>query len=897
MLKKSQMPTFHKSNKIRHALLLLFMALFSVGLYAADDYRLKILRVNTENFPDAIYVEFTVTDSKGNFVKDLPLSAFSLKDNSRTKYGCNRLVQDWSDLSLPVDVVFLIDNSGSMQTYQKRVEESMPNLVDCLESFGDVRVSLMRFGQASPIFCPEQASMETYNGKFFFSLADEVERDIFKFNIWCRNVQDGSLEQYYEVLNWAAQQDLGYRQNAQKVFVLLGDEAATGENSGGCEYYANNVYIMQNDVAATLSKYGIQTFIIQKSDYYNLYSKIAFETGGHVYDIRQTDYSNIVDRISNQIKGRYIMRYCLDPEDVAEICDNESRTVTVEYKESDGSTAIGSAIYRAVTTAKIKRTAQTQELDKTSVLKNTDIPISVEIQCNDNLIDAVTLYYKNSGETEFHKIQREYSQTDVPHDVSCSFTIPAETVENEYVSYYVEVQTHRKHNGIISYKNKVSSPPYHVDDFAWNIAVNPNTPPVINKVRTTPASPCGVLKIYADVEDSTDYIQNVTLRYRVRGTPAEYVDAEMTRLASSDKKYSGKINGSAFIDQSVEYYIIAKDNTGLVGRYGTAETPFVITPDQIASSSMVNPMDIVVTSMDDIMLGCEPMTSADTIAAYYSSECDGVLTEYMAAKGVWSSEKGELRLTVYGKSSAEWKDGFDEGETVKLRLIKSGRDYSLDNAEISYSSTAGSKVIGSTVVGVREPRLAFENPDGTTAGAVDFGITDGVTTRTLTVRNTGCDDLLIIKPEVSGSNITFKNPDIAENREIRPGESVNLEFEYVPLDKGYVTLCLHTNPGEHIYCIPLRGDMQRKNACSGIKVTSVKDEGSWLLSLNMSMIENAAADVSLRSSCEADNRILWSKKYNQSVVSESIKVNEAGLYKLSIYKGENLCEYIIKLEQ
>lgn len=647
------MPTFHKSNKIRHALLLLFMALLSVGLHASNDYRLKILRVNTENFPDAIYVEFTVTNSKGNFVKDLPLSSFSLKDNSRTKYGCNRLVQDWSDLSLPVDVVFLIDNSGSMRTYQNRVEESMPNLVDCLKSFGDVRVGLMRFGQALSISCPEQASMETYNGKFFFSLADEEERDTFKSNIWCRNVQDGSVEQYYEVLNWAAQQDLGYRQNAQKVFVLLGDESVSGENSHGCEYDAHSVYIMQDDVAITLGTYGIQTFAIQESNYHNQYTEIAFETGGYVYDISQTDYSNIVDRISNQIKGRYIMRYCLDPEDVAEICDNESRTVTVEYKESDGSTAIGSAIYRAVTTAKIKRTAQTQELDKTSVLKSTDIPISVEIQCNDNLIDAVTLYYKNSGETEFHKIQREYSQTDVPHDVSCSFTIPAETVENEYVSYYVEVQTHREYNGLISYKNKVLSPPYYIDDFAWNIAVDPGNPPLISKVKTTPATPCGVLKIYADVEDDNDYVSDVILRYRVRGTPAEYVDVAMTRLASSDRKYVGLINSSAFIDQSVEYYIIAKDNTDLVGRYGTAETPIVITPDQIASSSMVNPMDIVVKSLDDIMLGCEPMTEADTIAAYYSSECDGSATEYMSAKGVWNNEKQELRLTVYGKSSAE----------------------------------------------------------------------------------------------------------------------------------------------------------------------------------------------------------------------------------------------------
>lgn len=207
------------------------------------------------------------------------------------------------------------------------------------------------------------------------------------------------------------------------------------------------------------------------------------------------------------------------------------------------------------------------------------------------------------------------------------------------------------------------------------------------------------------------------------------------------------------------------------------------------------------------------------------------------------------------------------------------------------------KTLGGTVIGVREPRLTFENEDGTKADVVDFGTTDKVTVKTLIIRNTGCDDLLLIQSDMTGSNISFKNANMTENQVIKPGEYVNLEFEYVPIDRGEATLCLHTNPGGHIYCISLRGDMQRKNACSGIKVTSVRDEGSWLLSLNMSINENSAADVSLRSSCEADNRILWSKKYNQSVVSESIKVNEAGLYKFSIYKGENLCEYIIKLEQ
>lgn len=55
----------HLNFYIRGILLFLLSFTSVCTLTADGDYKLKILRVNTENFPDAIYVEFTVTDSKG----------------------------------------------------------------------------------------------------------------------------------------------------------------------------------------------------------------------------------------------------------------------------------------------------------------------------------------------------------------------------------------------------------------------------------------------------------------------------------------------------------------------------------------------------------------------------------------------------------------------------------------------------------------------------------------------------------------------------------------------------------------------------------------------------------------------------------------------------------------
>ncbi|NCC99618.1 MAG: VWA domain-containing protein [Bacteroidia bacterium] len=894
----------------KNLLVLLFYISIFIQFVSAGDtpvissqHKVKILKVNTEDFPDAIFVEFTVTDKSGNFVPNLKLSDFNLKDNSRTKYGCNRLLQDLQDLTLPVDVVFLIDNSGSMGSYQKKVSEAMPQLIDKLKDFGDIRAGLLRFGQAEQL-CPAYAYKEVFQNKFFFSLNDSLEYKMFIENVWCENEQSGSYEPYHEVLNWAAKQDLGYRQNAQKVFIMLGDEPIDCMDNNGC-YSKYSPQIKQLDVANTLTEYGIQTFVIQNIENFlytdcssikDDYDIIVSSTGGLLGNIMDNDYNNIVTQISNKIKGRYIMRYCLDSADVANFCDDVSRIVTVEYKDESGETAIGNANYRAVETANIVRNAETQALDSKVVKPNLDIPIYIEVERNGNIVDSVMLYYKNNGETEFHKTIIICSVRDMAGTVHFDFTIPGALVDNEYISYYVEAYTHLEYDEIESYKTKVSSPPYYINDFAWNIAVEPNTPPIIKKVITTPASPCGMLKVYANVSDTTKSVESVTLRYRVSGTPAEYVDVEMTKVPSSDTKYVGQINGSAFVDKSVEYYILAKDNYGMVGRYGTAEVPFIISPDQIASTSMLNPMDIVIKSLNDVSLGCEPMTEQDTIAAYYHSVCDSTETEFMAAKGTWNKYKNELRLTVYGMSSGDVKDGYAEDENVRLCLLKGGNDYKLDNADITYSSTAGSKTLGNVVIGVKESRLSFETTEGVAVDTLNFGKVDLTTSKTVKVRNTGCEDLLLFKAEMEGVNIIRKDNLNIDSLVVKPSEALELNFEYVPVEDETAMLCLHANTQEHKHYLPLKGEMLRRSACSGLSVTKVKKEDSWTISLNINNKDEGNIDVSLRSSCQESNKILWSKSYSGAGVADDINIKNEGEYVLAVYKGDELCEHLIKIK-
>lgn len=861
---------------------------------ATDKYNIKILNVNTENYPDAIYVEFTVMNDSGRFVEDLTLSDFNLKDNSRTKYGCNRLVQNLAEVTFPIDVVFLVDNSGSMSDEQENIRKNIPELISGLKDFGDVRVGLLRFGDNNQMYrCPDYAFEEKGNNQFFFSLSDDKEKDFFLNTIWKRNEVSGGYEPYYEVLNWAADQEFGYRQNAMKSYIMLGDEKVNDNtNNKRCDKSLST--LTDSSVATKLSDYGIQTFIIQNIYYFNEYFRIVNQTGGSCLNVTSPNYNELLSDISNKIKGRYVMRYCLDSADVAEFCSDESRTVSVEYVKG-GVTA--SSRYRVAESARIVRSEETRTLDNRSIEPGFDVPIVMDIVSNGNVVDSVMLFYKNNGDTEYQKQIKVVEKQDTATAVSVEFTIPKEYIKNEVVQYYAEAYTHRTYGSGVTYKTKVSSPPYYKDDFYWSIAVTPNEAPLISKVSSTPATPCRPLTLYADVFDSTDSIASVLLRYRIRNTPSEYQTVEMRKLPStSGTKYVGTINKGAFVDKSVEYYIIAADNYGMTGRYGTSETPLTITPDQMASNSLVGPMKIVVNSLSEVTLGCDPMTEADTIAAFYYARCDSADMSILAAKGTWSKEREVLELTVYGRSTDAYKDGYDEGEVVDLRLIKGGNDYKLVSDTIRYSSKAGSVVLGRNIIGVREPRLSFETADGLPMDTLDFGKAEAEMTRDVVIRNTGCDDLLLFKSEFDGVQIT--QVDAVDSIVVKPDSCYKIPFKYVPWDKETATLTVHTNTEEHTNKLVIKGDMARVSTCSGLKLNTIKADEGWTLNLTSDAEPSDDMSILLKSSCEGGNKVVWSLPNPGRKVGKNntCTVKKSGLYRLSVYKGDGLCDFIIDLK-
>lgn len=891
------------------ALLIVLLSVAHCGLYGSS-YEVKIYGVNTDNYPDACYVEFTVLDEQGNFVENLKLSDFEIMDGAAPNFGCKRLLQcDVRDT--PLDVVFIVDDSFSMFKYHIKFINAIKELLNNMNEYFLVRVGFVRFGQSEdlPLECPNYASIEKYDDQFFFPLRSQSDVDRFADFMDSRLIMDGWYEPYYEVLDWVVNQQLDFRSGALKMFVLIGDESEEDEyNRLTCSYssllktYSDYRYsflnalesdLSQTDLIKTFKQNNSQVFVVEKTSNFVQFDALTEATGGICIDINSESYSTIITKLYNKIKGRYIMRFCTDSLQAEAYCSDDDRIITVEYK-GDGS-SIGSSRYHITKSASIVRAPATKELDYTLVDAGKEIPIEIDIIRNGSTVGKVDLFYKSASDPDF-KILTLYGGQGVERGdtVRYMFTIPASAVLEPYIQYYIEADTYNVYNGSTGQQAKVSSPPYYRNDFCWNIAVKPNRVPIVEKVDAMPAYPCSVMEIKAHTDGIEPYI--VALHYRVFGTPGEYQEVAMAPDQSSGV-YVGIIPKKAFVDLGVEYYITARSNAGVVGRYGSSDNPLYVSADPTGTVSRKNPMEIVFGSRNSVMIGCESLADGDTIAAYYTSQCEGDVTEYLMSKSAWSSSSQSLRLTVYGKSGPDYQDGYAEGDSIMLRLIKRGKDYEMRGHSIRYSSSVKRVFFEGVTIGRQTPAVEILSggnsvPEG---GTVDFGVCTGKTSRTITVKNSGCEKLLILQSELESDCFVLETP--TDSIVVEPDGTYDLLVSYIPYEDSRNTLCLHTNTDEHNFCIALEGKSSARSACMGMQVLTTATESGENISLSLKPKYAVEADISLRAQCSTYPE--WNVKKNLEPGANMLNIGNmvSGDYKISIYTTEGLCEYPLQIQR
>ncbi len=858
---------------------------------SSSKYNLQIINVNTENYPEAIFVEFTVTDEDKNFVEGLQEKDFIVKDNSTKKYSCKRLIQELNEYKYPIDIVFLMDNSGSMGFEQRKIKNTLDDLLNGLSKKGDVRVALARFGHTG------SAYGLLYNGEYiwadiikanhisvFSPLRNSIDIKQFTDEIWSKNDTCGGYEPYYNALKWVAEQKLDYRDDATKIFIMIGDEAYSNNNG--------TMPLEEDKVANTLSENEIQTFIIQDDDYKDEYNEIIQQTNGNFYDVAQWDNKNILADIATEveIKDNYVLRYCVETDNTS--CEDAREITIILNKDTI------SYNYFPVKSATIERTAITSALDKKVIDTNTPIELSAIVSKNGNQIDTLKLFYLSEGKL-YEKINTDCKVIN-DNQQEYSFTIPAEHVSGTHIAYYFETNAKVELNDS-SRVTKITSPAHTHELFAWTIAINPCKAPIISNVNNQIAVPCRSINISANVTD--DNLETVMLDYRMSNIDTDYKNVEM--IQQLEDHYIAFIPAESAADASIEYFIVATDKTGLQAHYGTPENPIIQKIEALSVASKQDPMEIIIYGLDRITIGCNPITEKDTIAAYYPMRCGGAVTDVLCSYATWDKLIKGFRLTVYGTSSnSNVKNGFEKGDDIKLKLIQNGIDYILENHNIKYSPNARITDFPYIAIGPKEPKASFyiENKQIERDSDIDFGLCDRETTKIITLKNTGCENLYIRDIKLDNELFAIKPFENEADKEgilkiLAPGESVNIDISYMPTFDANATLEIHTNiPSDHIYRFTLSGKSLTVSPCATLKMQPLTPKYGESISLTFDARQEKEIEILLKKECSY--KVDWSYTLTPSVSTQEVQIDkllEIGHYKLSFYSGENLCEYLFEV--
>jgi outer membrane protein OmpA-like peptidoglycan-associated protein len=191
---------------------------------------------------------------------------------------------------VPVDFVFVVDKTGTMQKYMDAVRENIIKFTNSLMARGiDFRLGMILFSDnVEQIYQPNE--------------------NVYSFVNWLNNVKaaggNDEKENALEALKYATK--INYRPAANRVAVIITDAPyhQKGENGDGV------TNLTTKTAANLLAANDIRLFSItpQKLDDYKYLSD---KTRGKVFDI-DFPFSTILNNFSTQLTNLYALRYATD---------------------------------------------------------------------------------------------------------------------------------------------------------------------------------------------------------------------------------------------------------------------------------------------------------------------------------------------------------------------------------------------------------------------------------------------------------------------------------------------------------------------------------------------------------------------------------------------------------
>lgn len=495
----------------------------------------KITSLNSQNFP-FIYMNVDV--------KDDTIGVPNLNQSNFLVYENNTLQTDLFNVTPPqtgggirrADIIFLMDNSGSMDPYQIAVRDNVIDFVDSLASSGvDFSLGLCRYGESgggNPII--EDNGILTNDANYF------------KNDVWLRNTTDGGTEPGYFAITESAS-NFSFRPGSQKIFIEITDETP---NQGGATL---------QDAINSVVNGSITLFALTDLSLSSDFDSLARVSNGNIFDI-YSPFDQILDYIKNQVSSTYVLSYrSSDPNFNGVQRDVEVR---VNYNSEQASDFTQ---YTPGAAPTITRTNPTIALHQQAWADGTSFDIEVEVV--DNIspgVQSVTLYYKNTNDVSYQSIQMSNTSGDL-----YSATIPGGDVATPGLDYYITAT-----DGISTSSDPSTNPSAN----PYQIAILPNVAPSITHTPVTALTVGNDIIIDATVVDNTNSLAEVDLYYRKIG---QLNYTRQTMINNSGDNYTGTIPGSRITSDGIEYYIYAYDDFGVGNSSGTADYPHTIKGEEI----------------------------------------------------------------------------------------------------------------------------------------------------------------------------------------------------------------------------------------------------------------------------------------------------------------------------
>lgn len=507
---------------------------------------LSLPSLNAQNFP-FVFVDAAVKDNVG--VCPPTIQDFHVFEDGVTQTDLFSIIPpNQGGGARLVDLVFIIDNSGSLGDEQAAVEANIADLVDQLTAAGvDLALGLTRYGQSALNGLPilEDGGNLT------------TDADYFKNTLLGRNVIDGGYEPGYQAIMETGG-GFNFRPGSRRILMIVTDETPLQGST------------TQIDADTALDAADATLFAVTYPDLFGDFEPLVDEPSSQLIDIL-SPFDEVFDFISDQISNTYRLSYRA----TNQARNGVERAVRVTVKcgvESGEATTT----YRPGAEPIIQRTQPTINLSNSGQVSGQPLVIEASIvDAAEPLVTDTSLFYRGVMASSYTAIPMTRIGGDASSGVYTA-TIPGADVAEPGISYYLTAT-----DGEVTSSSPTTNPGAN----SYQIAVLPNEPPSLTHTPVTTAAPALPIEIMANATDSTNTLSAVNLHYRKLGT-LTYLSVPMTAIGGN--VYRASIPASDVTTAGVQYYLSAVDDFGVTTTVGSADTPRVITVSAVTG----NPCDL-----------------------------------------------------------------------------------------------------------------------------------------------------------------------------------------------------------------------------------------------------------------------------------------------------------------